>query len=59
MVITDRYTTNLYSVSLHKLFMSIVFNFMGFYLIFSATNKSQKGNQRDDRALVQYDDLFS
>lgn len=27
-------------------------------LYFLATNKSQKGNQRDDRSLVTYDDLF-
>lgn len=30
-----------------------VYNFL-----IPATNKSQKGNQRDDRSLVTYDDLF-
>lgn len=29
-----------------------------FSIFFLATNKSQKGNQRDDRSLVVYDDLF-
>lgn len=29
-----------------------------YILNFLATNKSQKGNQRDDRSLVTYDDLF-
>lgn len=29
-----------------------------YYFLILATNKSQKGNQRDDRSLVTYDDLF-
>jgi len=31
-------------------------NVYNFWIL--ATNKSQKGNQRDDRSLVTYDDLF-
>lgn len=51
--------TYLYRILSYKLCIwSDVFNYVWFKLNFLATNKSQKGNQRDDRALVTYDDLF-